>query len=90
MSDLSPSSDATGQVTGLEGPASYRYRRAKLSGRPRVQISEYPLYSDVALAGAVNEGLGPFEIINAHPSHQSDPTLVCASMSISRQGLPGS
>jgi hypothetical protein len=47
-----------------KGPFSYRNWKSHIADQPLQLIFEYPLFTDVWIVGEIDEGLGPYQIIN--------------------------
>jgi hypothetical protein len=58
------------------GPTSYRNWRAQIDGASSYGADEIAIYSDARITGQIEEGLGPYALINGHPADKRDPALI--------------
>lgn len=78
MADVQTKAEAVDQTDQLQavgrpatamGPPAYMNWIAALAGKPAVETTEYPIYSDTCFTGQMRQG--PYEFLNTVPSYQS-------------------
>jgi hypothetical protein len=62
--------NSSDQPKTVKGPESYENWRLAGSGQPPPFTTEYPIYSDAHVTGAIFEGYGPYQLFNTVPFHQ--------------------
>jgi hypothetical protein len=71
-----------GSTGAAHGPLAYINWRAQLNSRPSAATYEYPLFTDAYITGAVDEGLGPYQLLNpiaSRPDNSLRPAIVLRS-----------